>query len=87
MTSRPGLSSVANRNGLEGRPRYRRLVRARDQDQHDGSIKAATEHEVAWFAKVKANGYNPATPTGSFTAVDAHKLIAFQHAHCGITGP
>ena len=51
------------------------------------SIKAATQHEVAWFAKVKANGYNAATPPGSFTAADARKLIAFQHAHCGITGP
>jgi hypothetical protein len=51
------------------------------------SIKAATQHEVAWLAKVKANGYNPATPGGAFTAADARKLIAFQHAHCGITGP
>jgi len=51
------------------------------------SIKSATQHEVAWFAKVKANGYNPATPTGTFTAADAKKLILFQHVHCGITGP
>ena len=29
------------------------------------SIKAATKHEVAWLAKAKANGYNPATPGGA----------------------
>ena len=51
------------------------------------SIKTATKHEVAWLAKVKANGYNPATPGGAYTAADAHTLIAFQHAQCGITGP
>ncbi len=51
------------------------------------SIKAATKHEVAWLAKARANGYNPATPGGAFSAADARKLIAFQHAHCGITGP
>jgi len=51
------------------------------------SIKAATQHEVAWLARAKANGYNLATPGGTFTATDSRKLIAFQHAHCGITGP
>jgi hypothetical protein len=50
-------------------------------------IKTATKHEVAWLAKAKANGYDPATPGGAFTAADARALIAFQHAHCGITGP
>jgi hypothetical protein len=38
------------------------------------------QHEVAWLQRVKANNYNPATPSGTFTAADAPKLTAFQLA-------
>jgi hypothetical protein len=50
-------------------------------------IKTATSHELAYFARLKANNYAPTTTMTPYTAGDATKLINYQHAHCGITGP
>ena len=49
------------------------------------SIRKAMTHELAWFARVKANHYNRATPLASFTIADITKLTNFQRTQCGIT--
>jgi hypothetical protein len=49
------------------------------------SIKKAMTHELDWFARVKANGYNRVgTPLGSFTLADISQLTNFQKKQCGI---
>lgn len=47
-------------------------------------IRTAQSHELAFYAKLKANHYAPTTPLGPFTLADNDKLIAFQKAKCGI---
>jgi hypothetical protein len=49
------------------------------------SIKKAMTHELAWFARVKANDYDRVgTPLGSFTIADITQLTNFQKTKCGI---
>ena len=47
-------------------------------------IRTAQTHELAFYAKLKANHYAPTTPLGPYTLADNAKLIAFQKAKCGI---
>ena len=50
-------------------------------------IKTATSHELTFFANWKeSNDLNP-TVLAPFSQADATKLMRYQHAHCGITGP
>ena len=50
-------------------------------------IKTATSHELTFFANWReSNDVNP-TVLFPYTQADATKLLHYQHAHCGITGP
>jgi hypothetical protein len=50
-------------------------------------IKSATTHELTFFANWReSNDVNP-TVLAPYTQADAAKLLHYQHAHCGITGP
>jgi hypothetical protein len=48
-------------------------------------LKTAIKHQVAWFARVKANHYSLKTPLAPMTVADARKISAFEKAKCGIT--
>jgi hypothetical protein len=50
-------------------------------------IKTAISHELSYMARLKATKYAPSASTSPFTVVDSHKLISYEHAQCGITGP
>jgi hypothetical protein len=50
-------------------------------------IKTQTSHELIFFAHWRANNYSSTTPLAPYGRADAVKLLAYQHAHCGITGP
>ena len=47
-------------------------------------IRTAQIHELAFYARLKANHYAPSTQLGPFTLDDNNKLVAFQKAKCGI---
>jgi hypothetical protein len=49
------------------------------------SILTAVKHEVAWFAKVRANHYLQTTSPAPMTAADIHKIAAFEKTQCGIS--
>jgi hypothetical protein len=48
-------------------------------------IKTAVKHQVAWFAKVKANHYSLKTSPAPMTIADVQKIAAFEKTKCGIT--
>jgi hypothetical protein len=50
------------------------------------SIKTAQQHELTFFANLKANHWSPTTPLAPMTIADIHKLSAFQRTQCGIKG-
>jgi hypothetical protein len=47
-------------------------------------IKKAMIHEMAWFARIKANHYSKATPLGSWTVAEVGKITNFERTKCGI---
>ncbi len=47
-------------------------------------IKKAVTHEMAWFARVKANHYSKATPLGSWTIAEVGQITNFERTKCGI---
>ncbi len=49
-------------------------------------IKTAQAHELAFFARLKANHYSPTTPLAPMTIADVKQLSAFQRTKCGIKG-
>jgi hypothetical protein len=51
------------------------------------AIKTAMSHELTYYSHLVANGFSKTTPLAPFTIADSKKLLAYQHAHCGITGP
>ena len=50
-------------------------------------IKTAMSHELTFYANLVANGFKRTTPLAPFSPADSKRLLDFQHAHCGITGP
>ena len=48
-------------------------------------IRTAVKHQLAWFAKVKANHYDLRTPPAPMTIADVHKITNFERTKCGIT--
>jgi len=49
------------------------------------SIKTAMTHELAWFARVKANHYSSATPLAPWTVAEVTQITNFERTKCGIT--
>lgn len=49
------------------------------------AIKTAVKHQVAWFAKVKANHYLLTTSPAPMTIADVHQIADFEKTKCGIT--
>jgi hypothetical protein len=49
------------------------------------SILTAVKHEVAWFAKVRANNYQLTTSPAPLTAAEIKKIAAFEKSQCGIS--
>ena len=47
-------------------------------------IKKALTHELAWFARIKANHYSKATPLGSWTSAEVGQITNFERTKCGI---
>ena len=47
-------------------------------------IKKALTHELAWFARIKANHYSKATPLGSWTPAEVGQITNFERTKCGI---
>ncbi len=47
-------------------------------------IKKAVTHELAWFARIKANHYSKTTPLGSWTAAEVGQITNFERTKCGI---
>lgn len=47
-------------------------------------IKTALTHELAWFARIKANHYSKATPLGSWTTAEVRLITNFERTKCGI---
>ena len=47
-------------------------------------IKKAVTHELAWFARIKANHYSKATPLGPWTAAEIGQITNFERTKCGI---
>jgi hypothetical protein len=47
-------------------------------------IKTAVSHELAYYARLKANHYVLTTSSAPMTAADINKLVAFQKTRCGI---
>jgi hypothetical protein len=50
-------------------------------------IRTAQTHQLAFFARLKANHYARTAPLGPFTLGDNDKLMAFQKTKCGIRFP
>jgi hypothetical protein len=51
------------------------------------AIKTAMSHELTYYTHLVASGFSKSTPLAPFTIADSRKLLNYQHAHCGITGP
>jgi hypothetical protein len=52
------------------------------------SLKALLAHEVAYYARVKAKGYQLTTAKlGSFTRAELNEVTDFQRTKCGIVFP
>lgn len=49
------------------------------------SIKTAEKHQIAYFKRVKANGYARTTPLAPLTLAENGQLVTFQKTKCGIT--
>ena len=49
------------------------------------AILTAVKHEVAWFAKVRANHYVLTTSPAPMTVADVRKISAFEKTQCGIS--
>jgi hypothetical protein len=50
-------------------------------------IKAATSHQLTFYSNwQQSNDLNP-TVLAPYSQADANRLLHYQHAHCGITGP
>lgn len=49
-----------------------------------GDIKKALTHELAWFARIKANHYSKTTPLGSWTTAEIGQITNFERTKCGI---
>jgi len=47
-------------------------------------IKTAVTHEMAWFARLKANHYSTSTPLGSWTLAEVRQITNFERTRCGI---
>ncbi len=47
-------------------------------------IRKAVTHEMAWFARIKANRYSKATPLGSWTTAEVGQITNFERTKCGI---
>ena len=48
-------------------------------------IRTAVKHQLAWFARVKANKYAPNTPLAPLTIADIRLITNFERTRCGIT--
>jgi hypothetical protein len=48
-------------------------------------IKTAVKHQLAWFARVKANKYAPNTPLAPLTIADIRLITNFERTRCGIS--
>jgi hypothetical protein len=47
-------------------------------------IKKALTHELAWFARIKANHYSKSTPLAPWTVTEVGQITNFERTKCGI---
>jgi hypothetical protein len=50
-------------------------------------IKKAQTDELTFYTHLVGSGFSPKTAMAPFTLAESKKLLDYQHAHCGITGP